>query len=124
MQAPRLRQNSQNGIPYLPFCEPEVIGSCSRVTVIGIDKLEKFIRKHSGSLAAMQSWLAEAREATWRTPQDIRNAHRSVDILPDNRVIFDIKGNHYRLVVKVRYQGGVILIEWIGTHAEYSKKKF
>lgn len=94
------------------------------MTVIGIDKLEKFIRKHSGSQATMQTWLAEAREATWRVPQDIRNAHRSVDILPDNRVIFDIKGNHYRLVVKVRYQGGVILIKWIGTYAEYSKKKF
>lgn len=94
------------------------------VIVVGIDKLDKFIRKHAACKGAMRSWLAEAKEATWKTPQEIRSAHRSADILPDNRVIFDIKGNHYRLVVKVRYEGGIVLIEWVGTHAEYSKRKF
>jgi mRNA interferase HigB len=42
----------------------------------------------------------------------------------DNRVIFNIKGNHYRLVVCVRYQNGIVYIEWVGTHAEYSKRSF
>ncbi len=44
--------------------------------------------------------------------------------MADNRVIFDIKGNSYRLVVKVRYQNGLVVVEWVGTHAEYDKKKF
>ncbi len=94
------------------------------MTVLGIDKLDKFIRKHVVSKAAMQSWLAEAEEATWKTPQDIKNIHRSADFLADNRVIFDIKGNHFRLVVKVRYHRELVVIEWVGTHAEYTKKKF
>ena len=44
--------------------------------------------------------------------------------MADNRVIFDKKGNSYRLVVKVRYQNGLVVVEWVGTHAEYDKKKF
>ncbi len=94
------------------------------MTVIGVDNLDKFIRKHAASKGALQSWLAEAKDATWTTPQDIKNSYRSADILPGNRIIFDIKGNHYRLVVKIRYQGGIVLIEWVGTHAQYTKKKF
>ncbi|CAD7855214.1 MAG: hypothetical protein [Olavius algarvensis Gamma 1 endosymbiont] len=60
----------------------------------------------------------------WRTPQDIKNRYRSVDFLTGNRVIFNLKGNHYRLVVRVRYQNGMVVIEWVGTHAEYDKKRF
>jgi mRNA interferase HigB len=44
--------------------------------------------------------------------------------LADNRVIFNIKGNHYRLVVKVKYQNGIAVVEWVGTHSEYNKKCF
>jgi mRNA-degrading endonuclease HigB of HigAB toxin-antitoxin module len=60
----------------------------------------------------------------WKTPHDIKRRYRSADFLADNRVIFDIKGNSYRLVVKVRYQNGLVVVEWVGTHAEYDKKKF
>lgn len=45
-------------------------------------------------------------------------------LLADNRVIFNIKGNSFRLVVKAKYQNGIVLVEWVGTHAEYDKKKF
>ncbi|WP_262368617.1 type II toxin-antitoxin system HigB family toxin [Marinomonas sp. IMCC 4694] len=47
-----------------------------------------------------------------------------MDFLDGNRVIFNIKGNHYRLVVKVRYQNGIAVIEWVGTHAQYDKQRF
>lgn len=92
--------------------------------IVGTDKINKYKRKHADARHALNAWLAEAKEAEWVQPQDIKNRYRSADFLSGNRVIFNIKGNHHRLVVKVRYQGGIVLIEWIGTHAEYSKKKF
>lgn len=92
--------------------------------VLGRNLLTEFSAKHARSKAALDAWLNEAIDADWRTPQDIKNRHRSADILSGNRVIFNIKGNHYRLVVKVRYQHGIARVEWVGTHAEYDKKRF
>ncbi len=59
--------------------------------------------------------------AQWRTPQDILDHYRSADILPGNRVVFNIKGNQYRLVVKIHYNTGIVYIRFVGTHAEYDK---
>jgi len=92
--------------------------------VLGRDKLVEFYKKHSDSKKALISWNRDAHESIWNTPQDIRNRYRSADFLSDNRVIFNIKGNNYRLVIKVRYQNGIVVILWIGTHAEYNKENF
>lgn len=92
--------------------------------VIGKEKIIAFIKKHSNAQKSLTVWLAETKKAQWKTPHDIKQHFRSVDFLADNRAIFNIKGNHYRLVVKVRYINGIVKIEWIGTHAEYDKKKF
>jgi len=92
--------------------------------VLGRDKLVSFGKKHTNAKKALDVWFDEASRAAWKTPQDIKAQYRSADFLADNRVIFNIKGNHYRLVIKVRYQNGIAVIEWIGTHAEYDKQKF
>jgi len=92
--------------------------------VLGRDKLVTFYRKHADSKPALEAWLVEADDANWTSPQDIKKRYRSADFLADNRVIFNIKGNHYRLVVKVRYQNGIAVVEWVGTHAEYDKQRF
>jgi mRNA interferase HigB len=92
--------------------------------VLGKDKIHKFVRKHANVAGALNAWVAEAKDAKWNTTIDIKNRYRSADFLADNRVIFNIKGNHYRLVVKVKYQNEIVVIEWVGTHAEYSKKSF
>ena len=92
--------------------------------VLGRDKLTKFSRKHAKAKNALEAWFSEASEADWKTSHDIKNRYRSADFLADNRVIFNVKGNHYRLVVKVRYQNGIALIEWVGTHSEYDKQRF
>jgi len=91
--------------------------------VLGRDKLVIFSQKHANVKKALEVWFDEASRAVWKTPQDIKAHYRSADFLADNRVIFNIKGNHYRLVIKVKYQYGVALIEWVGTHAEYDKQK-
>ena len=92
--------------------------------VLGRDKLISFSKKHTNVKAALDVWFDEVSNADWRGPQDIKNRYSSADFLSDNRVIFNIKGNHYRLVVKVRYQGGIVVVEWVGTHADYDKRSF
>jgi mRNA interferase HigB len=92
--------------------------------VLGRDKLVKFYKKHSNARRALEAWLSEVEDATWKTPQDIKNRYHSADFLADNRVIFNIKGNHYRLVIKVRYQNGITVVEWVGTHSQYDKQSF
>jgi len=92
--------------------------------VLGRELLNEFAKNHSTAKAALDTWYQFAKQADWQTPQDIKNRFRSADFLANNRVIFNIKGNHYRLVVKVRYQNGIVVVEWVGTHAEYDKKQF
>lgn len=92
--------------------------------VLGRDKLLNFSQKHANAKKTLDAWFDEAERSTWQTPQDIKDRYRSADFLSDNRVIFDIKGNSYRLVVKIRYQNGIVIIEWVGTHAEYDKMSF
>lgn len=86
--------------------------------------LDKFKRKHAQSVTALDAWRKEVEAADWKTPQDIRDRYRHADFLANDRVIFNIKGNHYRLVVVVKYQMGMVVVDWVGTHAEYSKKQF
>jgi mRNA interferase HigB len=94
------------------------------VKISGRNRLLEFSCKHSNAKKALDAWFYEAESADWKTPQDIKNRYSSADFLANNRVIFNIKGNHFRLVVKVRYQNGIVLIEWVGTHADYDKKRF
>jgi len=92
--------------------------------ILGLPIIEAFKKDHAASRGQLDAWQTDVERETWLTPHDIKRRYRSADFLTDNRVIFDIKGNSYRLVVKVRYQNGLVVVEWVGTHAEYSKKKF
>jgi mRNA interferase HigB len=91
------------------------------MTVVGKQILEKFIKKHARAGSSLRPWLAEAEGADWKTTQDIRNRFNSADFLSDNRVVFNIGGNKYRLVVIAYYAAGILKIDRIGTHAEYDK---
>lgn len=86
--------------------------------------LEALKTAHADARGALDAWRAEVEQAAWSSPQDIKGQHASASFLGGNRVIFNIKGNSYRLVVKVRFQNGIVMIEWGGTHAEYDKKNF
>ena len=89
--------------------------------VLGKDKLVKFWRRHQRAKAHLEAWLREAQAAELQTPQDIKNRYASASFLRGNRVIFNIKGNDYRLLIQIRYQGGIIVVERVGTHAEYDE---
>jgi len=69
----------------------------------------------------LKAWYKEAREARWKKAIDIKRDYPSASVLPGNRVVFNIKGNHYRLVVRINYDYGVVWIRFIGTHDQYDK---
>jgi mRNA interferase HigB len=91
--------------------------------VVSRKPIDEFIRKHTDAKDALLTWFYEAQKAQWKTPQDIKDRYASASILADNTVVFNIKGNHYRLGVRVAYNTGVVTVQWAKTHAEYSKMK-
>jgi len=89
--------------------------------IIGLGKIEKFVRKHANARASLISWLRVAEGADWTSPQDVKNRLSSTKILSGDLLVFKIGGNNYRLVVLARYENGILLIQKIGTHAEYDR---
>lgn len=69
----------------------------------------------------LTAWFAEANSAAWRSPADIKARYRSASFVSDNRVVFNIGGNKHRLVVHVNYERGIVLIKFVGSHAEYDE---
>jgi mRNA interferase HigB len=67
----------------------------------------------------LKAWYDEAKAATWRTPQDVKDAYRSASVLANNRVVFNIAGNKYRLVVAMDYPRQWCKVRFLGTHREY-----
>ena len=89
--------------------------------IVSCKRLVSFWEKHSKAEAPLSNWFVAVRAAEWKGPQDIRNDFNSVDFVGDNRVIFDIGGNNYRLVAHVSYTYKSVLIKFIGTHADYDR---
>ena len=89
--------------------------------IIARSTLRAFAARHPQARQPLDDWYKFAAHAVWQTPADVRLHFRSADILPDNRVVFNIGGNRYRLVVKIEYQFQTIYIRFVGTHAEYDR---
>lgn len=92
-----------------------------RMRVIAIGTLREFWRKHADAEVPLRAWFAEASRAQWRTPGEIKASHRNASFLANNRVVFNIKGNEYRLVVAVHYNRGLMFVRFVGTHREYDR---
>lgn len=89
--------------------------------IISRRRLVEFWEIHPDAEQPLRAWYAEARKASWNSPLEIKAIYRSVSILPNNRVVFNIKGNSYRLVVVVEYSQEKMFIRFVGTHAEYDR---
>lgn len=87
--------------------------------VISKKPLRDYWEKHTGAKAALQAWYEDALRAEWRTPVQVKATYANASILRDNRVVFNIKGNDYRLVVKIHYDRGIGYVRFVGTHREY-----
>lgn len=83
--------------------------------------LREFWEKHSDSQQQLKSWFQGAQNAEWKSPKTIKKEYPSASILEENRVVFNIKGNKYRLIVKINYDYQMVWVRFIGTHAEYDK---
>lgn len=86
--------------------------------------LEEFRQKHADIRRQLDIWIAEVQDAQWQTPQDIKSRFVHASFLADDRVVFNLKGNSYRLDVKVNYKNQIVLIKRIGTHKEYDTWTF
>lgn len=89
--------------------------------IVALSTLRTFWEKHADAQLPLRSWYALASRAQWKTPADIKEAYRNASFTSNNRVVFNIKGNEYRLVVLVRYDKGLMYVRFVGTHAQYDK---
>lgn len=89
--------------------------------VIAKKHLTTYWEKHRDAEQPLRAWYDEAIKAEWKTPQDIKNQYASASFLPNNRVVFNIKGNDHRLIVAVAYRLGVLYIKFVGTHKDYDR---
>ena len=87
--------------------------------VLALAALRNFWGEHPDAEQPLRAWHEEASRASLKQPADIKAQYRSASILKNRRVVFNIKGNDYRLVVAVAYRIGVVYIRFLGTHAQY-----
>jgi mRNA interferase HigB len=87
--------------------------------VIAVSTLRTFWMRHPDAEQPLKAWFEEATNASWTQPSDIKERYRSASILKNRRVVFNIKGNDYRLVVAIAYKLQVVYVKFVGTHKEY-----
>lgn len=89
--------------------------------VIAKKTLREFWQKHPDCEQQLKAWFQETSNTEWKNTRNIKIEYPSASFLADNRVVFNIKGNHYRLIVRINYDYQMVWIRFIGTHAEYNK---
>lgn len=93
----------------------------ARKTLLRFVESLKGSRDHKAVKSALEAWFHEVTHADWKSPADILKAYANASIVGPDRVVFNIKGNSYRLVVAVNYRHQIVFIKWIGPHAEYDR---
>jgi mRNA interferase HigB len=95
--------------------------------IIARRTLREFVQSLSGKKdqpavkAALDAWFDEGSKASWKSTADVKRRHATASIVNAERVVFNIKGNDYRLVVSVDFEKGIVWVKWIGTHRAYDK---
>jgi len=95
--------------------------------VIARRTLREFVESRAGHKdyaalkAAIDAWFDEVRRANWKSSADVKRNYASASVVSADRIVFNIKGNDYRLVVAVDFEKGIVWIKWIGTHADYDR---
>jgi mRNA interferase HigB len=89
--------------------------------IIAVRNLVLFYLKHPDAKASIETWLAVTKHAAWKKPSDVVALFPDADPIKNNRVVFNIAKNKYRLIVQISYERQWVFIKFIGTHAEYGK---
>lgn len=87
--------------------------------IIAKQTIRQFWKRHPKSKSPLEAWHQEVTRANWASPSSVKAQFRSASVLQDNRVVFNVSGNHYRLVVKINYPYRIVYIRFVGTHADY-----
>jgi Uncharacterized protein conserved in bacteria len=91
------------------------------VRIIARKALREFWRAYGDAEQPLKAWYKEVEKAKWDSPHELKLTYPSASILEDNRVVFNLKGNHYRLIAKISFDFQICWIRFIGTHAQYDK---
>ena len=89
--------------------------------IIGRKKVESFCKGRADARKDMEVWHVEVKHANWSTPHEVRKVYSTASILGNGRVVFNICGNKYRLVVRIKYDFQTVYIRFMGTHKEYDR---
>ncbi len=89
--------------------------------IISRKKLKEFWEKHPDVRQPLQAWYNDTKHTEWKSPADIKTVFRNASFVGNDRVVFNLKGNSYRLVVAIRYEHGLVFIRFVGTHQEYDR---
>ena len=89
--------------------------------VISKRRLREFWETQQDARPSLEGWYRIARAANWRSTEDVKAAAPKVSVLSNDRFVFNIKGNRYRLVVRVKFKWSIIYVRWIGSHADYDR---
>jgi len=87
--------------------------------IIARKTLRDFWKKHPDAEAALKAWFRDMEQANWAKPADILRVYATASIINNQRVVFNIRGNHYRVVVVINYAYRIMYIRFVGTHKEY-----
>ena len=89
--------------------------------IVAKKTLVQFAQVHADARQPLLAWHEEAVHSRWATPQDIKNRYPTASFVGNNRVVFNIGGNKYRLIVAVAYRIGVAYVKFVGTHSDYDR---
>ena len=89
--------------------------------IIALSTLRAFWENHPDARQSLQAWNEDARHALWKSPADIKAVYRNASIIGNNRAVFNIKGNDYRLIAAINYHLGIIYIRFVGNHKDYDR---
>lgn len=89
--------------------------------IIAKRALRRFWEAHQQAKGPLEAWYQEVDRAEWTDPAAVKDQFRSASLLRGHRVVFNIAGNKYRLVVKINYPYGIVYVRFIGTHADYDR---
>jgi mRNA interferase HigB len=90
--------------------------------ILGKGALHQFGEGHADCREWLSNWISDVAASSWTRPQVIRARYSTASFLADNVVVFNVRGNNYRLEVQVGYRSQTVVVKWIGTHAEYSRR--
>ena len=87
--------------------------------VIAVNTIRAYWAKHPKTEQSLKAWLQEVEQSNWNTPHALKLKYRNASILTGKRVVFNLNGNKYRLIVDIEYRLKIVFVVWFGTHAEY-----